>query len=123
MSEPFIGELKMFAGNFAPRNWSFCGGQLLAIAAERQTINPPLVTLEAPDFAAGVGVPERGLVAVAARRCQIASVWAIRHSLHFVAGALQRHQIAAAKIEPLPKGIGFPVNLGEAAAMPVLFAE
>ena len=29
MSEPFIGEIRMFAGNFAPRNWAFCEGQLI----------------------------------------------------------------------------------------------
>ena len=32
MSEPFIGEIRMFAGNFAPRGWAFCDGQLLAVA-------------------------------------------------------------------------------------------
>ncbi len=32
MSEPFIGEIRMFAGNFAPRGWAFCNGQLLPIA-------------------------------------------------------------------------------------------
>lgn len=32
MSEPFIGQIVMFAGNFAPRGWAFCNGQLLAIA-------------------------------------------------------------------------------------------
>lgn len=32
MSEPFIGEIKIFAGNFAPRSWAFCEGQLLAIS-------------------------------------------------------------------------------------------
>lgn len=32
MSEPFIAEIRMFAGNFAPRNWAFCNGQILAIA-------------------------------------------------------------------------------------------
>ena len=26
--EPLIGEIKMFAGNFAPRGWAFCEGQL-----------------------------------------------------------------------------------------------
>lgn len=31
MSEPFIGEIRMFAGNFSPRDWAFCDGQLLAI--------------------------------------------------------------------------------------------
>jgi microcystin-dependent protein len=32
MSEPFIAEVKIFAGNFAPRSWAFCDGQLLPIA-------------------------------------------------------------------------------------------
>ena len=32
--EPFfIGEIKMFSGNFAPRGWAFCEGQLLAISS------------------------------------------------------------------------------------------
>lgn len=31
MSEPFIGEIKMFGGNFAPRGYSMCYGQLLSI--------------------------------------------------------------------------------------------
>lgn len=33
MSEAFIGEIRMFAGNFAPRNWALCDGQLLAVAS------------------------------------------------------------------------------------------
>ena len=32
MSEPFIAEIKIFAGSFAPRGWAFCNGQLLPIA-------------------------------------------------------------------------------------------
>lgn len=32
MSEPFIAEVRIFAGNFAPRSWAFCNGQLLPIA-------------------------------------------------------------------------------------------
>jgi len=32
VSDPFIGEVKMFAGNFAPRGWAFCNGQILSIA-------------------------------------------------------------------------------------------
>ncbi len=31
--DPFIGEITMFAGNFAPRGWAFCNGQLLPIAS------------------------------------------------------------------------------------------
>ncbi len=30
---PFIGKISMFGGNFAPRGWAFCDGQLLAIAS------------------------------------------------------------------------------------------
>lgn len=29
--DPFIGEIRMFAGNFAPRGWAFCNGQILPI--------------------------------------------------------------------------------------------
>lgn len=32
MSEPFVGEIRMFAGSFAPRGWAFCDGQLLAVS-------------------------------------------------------------------------------------------
>ena len=39
-SEPFIAEIMMFAGNFAPRGWAFCDGQLLSISS-----NPALFSL------------------------------------------------------------------------------
>jgi microcystin-dependent protein len=32
VSEAFIGEIRIFAGNFAPRGYAFCSGQLLSIA-------------------------------------------------------------------------------------------
>jgi microcystin-dependent protein len=32
MAEPFIGEIRMFGGNFAPSGWALCNGQLLSIA-------------------------------------------------------------------------------------------
>ena len=32
MDEAFIGSIVLFAGNFAPRNWAFCNGQILNIA-------------------------------------------------------------------------------------------
>ena len=32
MSEPFIGEIRMFAGNFAPRQWAMCDGQVIAVS-------------------------------------------------------------------------------------------
>ena len=32
MSQPYIGEIILFAGNFAPRGWALCQGQILSIA-------------------------------------------------------------------------------------------
>jgi microcystin-dependent protein len=32
MSDPYVGEIRLFAGNFAPNGWLFCQGQLLAIS-------------------------------------------------------------------------------------------
>ncbi|MBV8945959.1 MAG: tail fiber protein, partial [Solirubrobacterales bacterium] len=28
MADPFVGEIRMFGGNFAPQGWAFCNGQL-----------------------------------------------------------------------------------------------
>ncbi|HWB85168.1 MAG TPA: tail fiber protein [Bryobacteraceae bacterium] len=32
MSEPFLGEIRMFGGNFAPKGWALCNGQIMSIA-------------------------------------------------------------------------------------------
>ena len=32
MSLPYVGEIRLFAGNFPPNGWAFCDGQLLSIA-------------------------------------------------------------------------------------------
>jgi microcystin-dependent protein len=32
MGNPYVGEIRMFGGNFAPAGWAFCEGQLLAIS-------------------------------------------------------------------------------------------
>jgi microcystin-dependent protein len=32
MSEPYVGEIRIFAGNFAPNGWMLCNGQLLLIS-------------------------------------------------------------------------------------------
>ena len=32
-SEPFLGEIKMFGGNFAPRGYALCDGQFLPISS------------------------------------------------------------------------------------------
>jgi microcystin-dependent protein len=37
MAQPYVGELRQFAGNFAPAGWAFCDGQLLPIS-ENETL-------------------------------------------------------------------------------------
>jgi microcystin-dependent protein len=32
MAQPYVGEIRMFAGNFAPAGWMFCEGQMLPIS-------------------------------------------------------------------------------------------
>lgn len=32
MSNPYVGEIRMFGGNFAPAGWAFCNGQLLPVS-------------------------------------------------------------------------------------------
>ena len=32
MAQPYIGEIRMFAGNFPPAGWMFCEGQLMPIS-------------------------------------------------------------------------------------------
>jgi microcystin-dependent protein len=39
MSQPYVGEIRMFAGNFAPAGWMFCDGQLLAISENETLFN------------------------------------------------------------------------------------
>ena len=39
MADPYIGELKIFGGNFAPVGWMFCDGRLLAISEYEALFN------------------------------------------------------------------------------------
>lgn len=39
MATPFIGEIRLFAGNFAPQGWALCQGQLMAIAENDALFN------------------------------------------------------------------------------------
>lgn len=39
MSQPYVGEIRMFGGNFAPAGWMFCEGQLLPISEYETLFN------------------------------------------------------------------------------------
>jgi len=64
MAEPFVGEIRMFAGNFAPRGWAFCDGQLLAVS-QNDTLFSLLGTIYGGDGRTTFGLPDmRGRVPI-----------------------------------------------------------
>ncbi len=64
MAEPFIGEIRMFAGTFAPRGWAFCNGQLLSIS-QNNALFSLFGTVYGGDGRTTFGLPEaRGRVAI-----------------------------------------------------------
>lgn len=63
-SDPFIGEVIMFAGTFAPRGWAFCDGQILAIN-QHQALFSLLGTTYGGDGRTSFALPDlRGRVAI-----------------------------------------------------------
>ena len=64
MSEPFVGEIRMFAGNFAPRGWAYCDGQLLAVS-QNDALFSLLGTIYGGDGRTTFGLPDlRGRVPI-----------------------------------------------------------
>ncbi len=64
MSEPFVGQLKMFAGNFAPRGFAFCDGQLLRVS-QNQALFSLLGTIYGGDGRTTFGLPDlRGRIPI-----------------------------------------------------------
>lgn len=64
MSEPFVGEIRMFAGNFAPRGWAFCDAQLLAVS-QNDALFSLLGTIYGGDGRTTFGLPDlRGRIPI-----------------------------------------------------------
>ncbi|MGS2762862.1 phage tail protein [Sinomicrobium sp. M5D2P9] len=76
--DEFIGTIKLFAGNFAPKDWAFCNGQLLAIA-QNQALFSILGTTYGGDGRTTFALPDlRGRVPVHAGASQGPGVKDIR---------------------------------------------
>ena len=64
MADPFIGEIRMFAGNFAPRQWAFCSGQLMAIS-QNDALFSLIGTIYGGDGRTSFGIPDmRGRIPI-----------------------------------------------------------
>jgi microcystin-dependent protein len=57
MAQPYVGEIRMFAGNFAPADWMFCGGQLLPIS-EYESLFSLIGTTYGGDGQSTFGLPD-----------------------------------------------------------------
>ncbi len=57
MSDPFIGEIRMFAGDFAPAGWALCNGQILQIS-QNQALFLLLGTTYGGDGQTTFGLPD-----------------------------------------------------------------
>ena len=57
MAQPYVGEIRMFAGNFAPAGWMFCDGQLLPIS-ENETLFQLIVTTYGGDGQSTFALPD-----------------------------------------------------------------
>lgn len=57
MAQPYVGEIRMFAGNFAPAGWQFCEGQLLPIS-ENETLFNLIGTTYGGDGQSTFGLPD-----------------------------------------------------------------
>src|ERR1700756_1351782 len=57
MAQPYVGEIRMFAGNFAPAGWMFCEGQLLPIS-NYETLFNLLGTTYGGDGQTTFGLPD-----------------------------------------------------------------
>jgi microcystin-dependent protein len=64
MAQPYVGEIRMFAGNFAPAGWMFCEGQLLPIS-ENETLFQLLGTTYGGDGQSTFALPDlRGRIPI-----------------------------------------------------------
>lgn len=64
MSQPYVGEIRMFGGNFAPAGWAFCDGQLMPIS-ENDTLFTLIGTTFGGDGESTFGIPDlRGRVPI-----------------------------------------------------------
>ena len=57
MAQPYVGEIRMFAGNFAPAGWMFCEGQVLPIS-ENETLFQLIGTTYGGDGTATFALPD-----------------------------------------------------------------
>jgi microcystin-dependent protein len=107
MAQPYVGEIRMFAGNFNPAGWEFCNGQLLPIS-ENETLFNLIGTTYGGDGQSTFALPDlRGRLPIhqgngfilaetgGAEQITLTSQQIPSHGHSFLAAAAQGNQTAA----------------------------
>lgn len=110
MSEPFVGEIRMFAGTFAPRGWAFCDGQLMAIS-ENDALFSLVGTIYGGDGRNTFGLPDlRGRLPVHQDSTYRIGEKAGREEVTLSAAELPAHTHALAAIGDQPGNQSSPAG-------------
>ena len=109
MAEPFIGEIRLFAGDFAPRGWAPCDGQILPIA-QNQALFSLLGTTYGGDGRMVFALPDlRGRAPMHADAAHVLGQWRGAESLTLLPSQIPLHVHAvnatrAVALERTPTG-------------------
>lgn len=109
MAQPYVGEIRMFAGNFAPAGWMFCEGQLLPIS-ENETLFNLIGTTYGGDGQSTFALPDlRGRVPIHQGNGFILAETGGAEEITLTAQQIPTHShpmlaTSAAGVEPNPAG-------------------
>src|SRR5256885_325342 len=110
MAQPYVGEIRMFAGNFAPAGWMFCEGQQMPIS-EYETLFNLIGTTYGGDGQSTVALPDmRGRIPLHA-----GNEFTLAHAAGVEEGTLTVNQIPAhTHGGPASSGTGFLASPADA---------
>ena len=106
MAQPYVGEIRMFGGNFAPAGWMFCEGSLLPIS-ENETLFQLIGTTYGGDGQQTFGLPDlRGRVPVHMGQGPGLSNYDLAQTGGVEAVTLTQNQVPAHSHTPLASNTG-----------------
>ncbi|MCP1422470.1 MULTISPECIES: phage tail protein [Paenibacillus] len=109
MSEPFLGEIRLFANNYAPRNWAYCEGQILQINSNQALYSllgnvyggDGITTFALPDYRGRVPIHVSNTIPLGTKQGEAA------HTLTINEMPIHNHQVTASETNP---SVATPLN-------------